>query len=70
MLDEIDAKTLAEALEHATKCTALIESIVTDDEKLNDTYDRLELAEFEMWKMLQEYNDDKTKDWDTTAGDY
>lgn len=70
MLDEIDAKALTEALEHATKCIALIESIVTDDDKLNDTYDRLELAEFEMWKMLQEYNEWQTKDWDTTAGDY
>lgn len=70
MLDETDAKTLSEALEYAQKCIALIESIVTDDDKLNDTYDRLEAAEFEMGKMLEAYEQERTKDWDTPLGDY
>lgn len=70
MLDETDAKALAEAQELAKRCIALIESIVTDDDKLNDTYDWLEAAEFEMGKMLEDYEQEQTKDWDTTAGDY
>ena len=70
MLDDTDAKALAEALEHAKKCIALIESIVTDDDKLNDTYDRLEAAEFEMGEMLDAYEYERTKNWDTPLGDY
>ena len=70
MLDETDAKTLAEAQELAKKCIALIESIVTDDDKLNDTYDWLEAAEFEMGKMLEDYEYEQTKNWDTPLGDY
>lgn len=70
MLDETDAKTLEDALEHAKKCITLIESIVTDDDKLNDTYDRLEAAAHEMETLLDAYEDERTKHWDTPLGDY
>ena len=70
MLDDRDADSLSDAYWHVKKALTLIESIVTDDDKLNDPYDRLETASFEMGELLDAYEEDRTKDWDTPLGDY
>lgn len=70
MIDAQDADTLFQALKDVTAAMQSIEKIVTDDDKLDDAYDHLEQAEYDMAKMLEDFEEDRTKDWDTPLGDY
>lgn len=70
MLDETDANRLTEAYWLVNKALLRIESITTDDDVLGDTYEQLENASFELFKMLEAYEQEQTKDWDTPIGDY
>ena len=69
MLDAQDADTLFEALNDVMAAMQRIEKIVTDDDALDDAHDHLDQAKYDMAKMLEEFEDDRTKDWDTPLGD-
>lgn len=70
MIDDKDADTLNEAYWQVMKTLKLLESITTDDDALAEPYEHLEEAMYRMAAMLEAYDEEQKKHWDTPLGDY